>query len=142
MSLIDEFDNKVKNDEIKKVECKNCHKELINTTQILLCESCFNESMSSALKQIKTTLAKINEEITKVDNSINKIKEGLNDTSLNIIVLNKLEIDLLNFIAIRKKLEIDKDLNQRAYELNQVQANKLRQVMNWTLFDVQKLGEN
>ena len=61
---------------------------------------------------------------------------------LNLIVVNKLEIDLLNFKAILDKLEIDHKLNKDAFYLNQNQANNVRKLQNWTLFDIVEIGDN
>ena len=42
------------------------------------------------------------------------------------MIINKLQIDLLNFEAIKKKLMIDKELNEKAFVINQEQANQIR----------------
>ena len=42
------------------------------------------------------------------------------------MIINKLQIDLLNFEAIKKKLMIDKELNEKVFVINQEQANQIR----------------
>ena len=42
------------------------------------------------------------------------------------MIINKLHIDLLNFEAIKKKLMIDKELNEKSFTINQEQAKKIR----------------
>lgn len=139
MSLIDDENFNKKNNERKDVEnlsCKECNKEINNNSPILLCEDCFNKSVLDILNKIKNNLGQIEEEIKKIENTILKIKEDLNKKNLHIIVINKLEIDLMNFEAIKKKLIIDKELNELAFKVNQIQANKLRKELNWTLFSL------
>ena len=50
------------------------------------------------------------------------------------MIINKLQIDLLNFEAIKKKLMIDKELNEKAFVINQEQANQIRSKLKWSLF--------
>ncbi|WP_022935279.1 hypothetical protein ACJA28_00820 [Mesomycoplasma moatsii] len=143
MSLIDDENFNKKNNEIKNIEnlsCKECNKEISNNSPILLCEDCFNKSVLDILNKIKNNLGQIEEEIKKIENTIFKIKEDLNKKNLHIIVTNKLEIDLMNFEAIKKKLIIDKELNELAFKVNQIQANKLRQELNWTLFSLVEIN--
>ncbi|WP_406602329.1 hypothetical protein ACJA29_02495 [Metamycoplasma sualvi] len=50
------------------------------------------------------------------------------------MIINKLQIDLLNFEATKKKLMIDKELNEKSFTINQEQANKIRSELKWSLF--------
>ena len=50
------------------------------------------------------------------------------------MIINKLQIDLLNFEAIKKKLMIDKELNEKSFTINQEQSNKIRSELKWSLF--------
>ena len=50
------------------------------------------------------------------------------------MIINKLQIDLLNFEAIKKKLMIDKELNEKSFTINQEQAKKIRSELKWSLF--------
>lgn len=144
MSLIDQDLEDKNNDEIdnKFNQCKKCKKNLNSKTIILFCEFCFNELIKESLDNIKTNLIKIIEEKKKINQILSKINQDLKNDKLNLIVVNKLEIDLLNFKAILDKLEIDHKLNKDAFYLNQNQANNVRKLQNWTLFDIVKIGDD
>ncbi len=133
MSLIDKDIDLTKNEDIL---CKDCNKKISKDSFILLCEDCFNKSITNALNKIKENIIKINIEIKQVETQIYKIQGILlNKNKEHIMIINKLEVDLLNFEAIKKKLIIDKELNERAFILNQEQANKIRTEMKWSLFN-------
>lgn len=139
MSLIDKEINLNKENsknQTNDVICKECNKKINKDSFILLCEDCFNKSITNTLNQIKENIIKINIEIKQVENQIYKIR-GLfaTDPKPHIMIINKLQIDLLNFEAIKKKLIIDKELNEKAFVINQEQANKIRSELKWSLFN-------
>ncbi len=141
MSLIDNdnFDQKIEKDN-KNAKCKECSKSIPSDAPVLLCENCFNNSIRDVLNKTIENIQKINEELTKVNSNIKIIENELEKNKQHhIIVLNKLEIDLLNFKAIRDKFLIDKNLNMNAFKINQIQANKLRELMKWSLYDIKEI---
>lgn len=137
MSLIDIDFNKEKNVEQENeiLYCKKCKDEILQNSPILLCEKCFNENIKDTLNKVIENIWKINDNLKNIDKTLEKISSDLNNNNLHIVIQSKLEIDLLNFKSIKQKLLIDKKLNEDAFELNQIQANKLRKIMNWTQFD-------
>lgn len=144
MLLIDEDLEEKDKEEVdnKFNHCKKCNKNINSKSIIFFCEICFNEIIKESLDKIKINLIKIVEEKKKINQIILQINKDLKNDKLNLIILNKLEIDLLNFNAILNKLEIDHKLNKEAFILNQVQANNVRKLQNWTLFDIVKIGDD
>ena len=139
MSLIDKEINLNKNTENNQNQtsdllCKDCNKKISKESFILLCEDCFNKSITNTLNHIKENIIKINIEIRQVEAQIYKIQGVFSsEPKLHIMIINKLQIDLLNFEAIKKKLMIDKELNEKAFVINQEQANKIRSELKWSL---------
>lgn len=144
MALIDHDvkEQEKKNNQTQEVVCSDCGRKLNNNSFILLCEECFNKSISTTMNKIKENLMKMEEDLKYVENSILQIKSLLNSNEKHhVMVLNKLEIDLMNFEAVKQKILIDKELNEKAFNLNQIQANKVREEMKWSLFNVVKLQD-
>ena len=128
MSLIDIEPKDIESSKKDFETCKDCNKKINNNSFILLCEDCFNKNINETLNKIKENLIKINTDIKNIEASMNKIKNSLySENKSHLIILNKLEIDLMNLEAIRKKLIIDKELNESAFVINQKQANKIRE---------------
>lgn len=141
MSLIDKEINLNKDQENNANQnsdllCKDCNKKINKDSFILLCEDCFNKSITTTLNQIKENIIKINIEIKQVEDQIHKIQALFaSEQKPHIMIINKLQIDLLNFEAIKKKLLIDKEVNEKAFVINQEQANKIRSELKWSLFN-------
>ena len=137
MALIDdEIFDKEEPAKKEKPICQDCKNEIDENSPILLCEQCFNARTKETLEKIKTNILEISNKLKMIDESIEKINKDLEIDNLHIVVRNKLEIDLLNLEAIKKKLLIDKELNYEAFVTNQHQANKIRKISNWILFDI------
>lgn len=137
MSLIDEdfSPKKETENQEQELECKICKSKIDVNSPILLCENDFNKTITGTLNNIKINVYKIRGELEKVNTTLNTINLELeNNKNIHIIAKNKLEIDKLNFEALKKKLKIDLKLNYDAFELNQQQANSLREIMKWTKF--------
>lgn len=143
MALIDhEVESKDKNNKPQEVVCRDCNKKLKDDSFILLCEDCFNKSIELTLNKIRENLIKMQEDLKYVENSIIQIKNLLNSKEEHhLMVINKLEIDLMNFEAVKKKILIDKELNEKAFSVNQIQANKVREQLKWSLFNLIELED-
>lgn len=139
MSLLDqEIKPKKTKQNNKENVCDLCkqEKEKLNK-EIQTCEDCFGIQLNMALNKIQENIKNIKDEIVKIENFIKEVNNILaNNKNISLIMQNKAEIDLLNATSTIGKLKIDLETNRKAYEINQIQANKFRKANNWKEIDI------
>lgn len=137
MALIDEISKNDKQPPTALAQCHTCKVSAKGVNRELnICEQCFNSQLRAALTKIDENIYSIKEEMKKFHYFVQELEAIMNNTALSLLVHNKSEIDLINARSTLLKLQIDLDANQRAYYVNQRQANAFRKHSNWELFEI------